>query len=52
MANSSYYRFTNTLEDLRDCYERMDVDLSDCEEESKKKLIALCKKIAEEYADD
>lgn len=54
MANMSYVRFQNTLADLRDCYEHMDwmdidsADLSDEEMLAAKKLIKLCKRIAEE----
>ena len=50
MANMSYCRFQNTLEDLRDCYESMNEGLlSEEEEGAKKKLIKLCERIAREY---
>jgi hypothetical protein len=51
----SYCRFRNTLEDLRDCEENLnDLDSPDISPEEKRageKLIALCKKIAEDYSD-
>lgn len=51
MSNMSYCRFRNTLEDLQDCEENMaDTDeLSDDEARARKRLIALCMKIAEDY---
>ena len=50
MANMSYVRFSNTLADLRDCYNNMDDDdLSDEEAKARERLIKLCAKIAEEY---
>jgi len=50
----SYCRFTNTLQDLRDCYNNMDGDdeLSTAEQTAKDKLIKLCVRIATEYSDD
>ena len=52
--NMSYCRFTNTLQDLRDCYNNMDGDdeLSTEEQRAKEKLIKLCVRIATEYSDD
>ena len=52
--NMSYCRFTNTLQDLRDCYNNMDGDdeLSTAEQTAKDKLIKLCVRIAVEYSDD
>jgi hypothetical protein len=52
--NMSYCRFTNTLQDLRDCYNNMDGDdeLSTAEQTAKEKLIKLCARIAVEYSDD
>lgn len=49
MANMSYCRFRNTLEDLKDCIDSIN-DPSDCEEEeaARKKLIATCRRIAAE----
>lgn len=53
MANMSYCRFHNTLEDLQDCFENMDDnDLSEAEAEERKRLIELCKLIAEFYGDE
>jgi len=50
MANMSYCRFQNTLSDLQDCYENMDNDLPEEEQEAKEELISLCKDIVREYA--
>ena len=53
MSNMSYCRFTNTLADLRDCWEHMDEDgLSEAEQKARRKLIRLCDTIAEDYADE
>lgn len=54
MANMSYCRFQNTLTDLRDCEENIHdtEDLSQEEERARKQLIALCKRIAEEFEDE
>jgi hypothetical protein len=52
MGNMSYCRFENTLADLRDCADNMDADdLSETEEKARKRLIALCKRIADDYAE-
>ena len=63
MGNMNYCKFENTLQDLRDCMDSMnakDFDaeetdedvwmLSESETEARKKLIKLCKEIAEDYA--
>jgi len=49
MANMSYCRFSNTLSDLKDCYEAMDDELSDEERKARLKLIKLCVAIASDY---
>jgi len=46
MSNMSYCRFQNTLNDLRDCWENMEDDLSEDEEKAKERLIKLCVDIA------
>jgi hypothetical protein len=52
MANMSYCRFRNSLEDLRDCYDNMDDnDMSEEEKQARKRLIQLCREIADNYAD-
>jgi hypothetical protein len=55
MANMSYCRFQNTLQDLRDCLDHMDerLDLvSDSDEyRAKEKLIQLCHDIAKDFGD-
>lgn len=51
MANMSYCRFENTYHDLMDCYENIDGDLSDSENEYRSKLVELCHDLAEENED-
>jgi hypothetical protein len=51
MANMSYCRFRNTLDDLRDCHEHMDDELSESEQKDRKRLIKLCCEIAGDYED-
>ena len=53
MANMSYCKFQNTMPDLKDCYASLwDDDLSEEEQAARSRLIALCKKIAEEAANE
>jgi hypothetical protein len=53
MANMAYCRFTNTLEDLRDCYEHMDdSDLSEYEIRAREQLIRLIEQIAADYGEE
>ena len=49
----SYCRFQNTLRDLMDCRDAMLDDLSDNEAEAdaRRRLISLCKRIADNYGD-
>jgi len=53
MSNMSYCRFNNTLADLRDCYENMDVEggdeLSAAEEKCREKMIKLCRDIVDDF---
>jgi len=52
MSNMAYCRFSNTLSDLRDCYEHMDEDPSSTEEKrAKERLIKLCEEIAMDYGE-
>ncbi len=51
MGNMSYCRFENTYNDLVDCYENMDNDLSESEEKYRKRIIELCKNITSEFED-
>lgn len=58
MSNMSYCRFSNTLQDLRECYDSegmYDPDLlSEEEQKAREKLINLCSSIAfdnQEYTD-
>lgn len=47
MGNMTYCRFTNTLEDLQDCYGNIEAqNLSDMEKEARNRLIELCVDIA------
>jgi hypothetical protein len=50
--NMSYCRWENTLADLEDCYDNIedDHDLSEEEAKARQKTIALCVRIAENYA--
>ena len=52
MSNMSYYRFRNTLRDLRDCYDSDDMfdpeELSKDEQIARKALIDLCHQISSE----
>lgn len=53
MANMSYCRFRNTLDDLRDCQEHMDDrDLSDEERRARKGLLRICVEIASDYGEE
>lgn len=49
MANMSYCRFQNTLEDLRDCYDNLDDDCSEKRQEARAriKLVELCQQIVD-----
>ena len=53
MGNMSYCRFENTLADLRDCADALDkysiADLDGTEKRAANELIALCKRIANDY---
>lgn len=52
MANMSYCRFSNTLEDLQECYDNMDgEELSKEEEKARERLIKLCSKIVYDYGE-
>ncbi len=56
MSNMSYCRFENTYPDLKDCWDAIRNgeadDLSESEQRAKKRLIKLCREIAEEYIGD
>lgn len=50
MANMSYCRFENTLNDLKDCTEHMeDDDLSPSEAHCRERMLRLIKTLALEY---
>lgn len=55
MPNMSYCMFLNTLQDLRRCAERLDEirgdlnELSDNEKRAAKRLIQICRDIADSY---
>jgi len=53
MANMGYCRFTNTAEDLEDCFEHFfDDDLSEIEDKARGRLVKLCEKILAENVND
>lgn len=56
MGNMSYCRFENTYGDLQDCYDALsekDLDeLSESEKKYAKKLIKMCRDIADDFLDD
>ena len=53
MVNMSYCRFRNTLPTLKDCYDNLWDKCTDPEEErARKRIIALCKRIAQEAKDN
>ncbi len=49
--NMSYCRFRNTLEDLKDCYNALDEELSPEEHKARKKLLMLCQTLVQEALD-
>lgn len=55
MANMSYCRFRNTLNDLEDCFENMEntleVGIDNEEINAREKLIELCQEIVYKYND-
>ena len=47
MANMSYCRFQNTLNDLQDCFDNFTDELNSTdEEEAREEMLKLCKQIA------
>lgn len=54
MGNMSYCRFQNTVNDLQDCYDNMDDEdkLSEEEQRARKRLIKMCRDIADDYGDN
>lgn len=49
----SYCRFSNTLGDLRDCYEHWeDDDLSEEEKKARVKLLKICRDIVSDFDTD
>ncbi len=50
MSNMSYCKFQNTLRDLQDCYDTIDQEVDDRNEErARKQLVKLCYDIADEF---
>ena len=51
MANMSYCRFSNTVEDLQDCYDALDEGkkLSSDERRAALELLEICKNISDEF---
>lgn len=53
MGNMSYCRFRNTLSDLKDCEDSMDIEPTDPDErKARLRLIKLCVRIAGDYGDE
>ena len=52
MSNMSYCRFQNTVGDLDDCCDHMDDELSEEEQQARKRLIELCCRIASDYDEE
>jgi len=52
MGNMSYCRFENTLSDLDVCYDHLNDKLSKEESDARKKLVQLCKDIADEFNEE
>ena len=48
MANMSYCRFENTLNDLADCWEHINDELEGSEKKARDRLIEVCRSISEE----
>lgn len=48
----SYCRFENTYDDLQDCFDHMDEDVSESEEAYRQHMIKLCEEIARYYGGD
>lgn len=49
--NMSYCRFRNTLNDLSDCYDNINENLSGDESRARKRLVEICRDIVAEYDD-
>jgi hypothetical protein len=49
MANMSYCRFENTYNDLYDCYNNINDQLSDEEHSYRQRLVEMCQSIIDEY---
>lgn len=52
MPNMSHCRFTNTLDDLRECYDHWDDDLGAGEAEARERLLIVCQRVVDNYADE
>lgn len=50
MPNMSHCRFHNTVQDLQDCYDHIDGELSDSESRARDRLLLLINKIAADYS--
>ena len=55
MPNMSYCRFSNTVSDMHDCYEHMDIsdpeneDMSEGEKRARISMLRLCSQILADY---
>ena len=53
MSNMTYCRFSNTYEDLKECWDHFDdIDLSEVEREARLKIIRLSLKIVDFYSNE
>ena len=52
--NMSYCRFENTVNDMIDCINNMEIstDASEYEKRARKRFVELCAQVVEEYGDE
>jgi hypothetical protein len=49
MATMSYCRFSNTVDDLRDCYEHWEDEVGQDEQEAREELLRIAQSIVNDY---
>lgn len=52
MPNMGYCRFENTSNDLQECYDHWDDELSEGEVKARERILRLCKQILDDYDED
>jgi hypothetical protein len=52
MSNMGYVRFENTYQDLFDCYEHINHDVSESEHRYRKLLVQVCRDILQEFNEE